>query len=66
MEQGDGENRTVALCVRCESVYAARVDADGTVLPIGISNGCPCGSPEFVEADVELDAAAEEHELTDD
>ncbi|QCC57138.1 hypothetical protein NP511_22125 (plasmid) [Natrinema thermotolerans] len=39
-------NRFVAVCVRCESVYAAKQLLDGTIRPIGTA-ACSCGSDDF-------------------
>ncbi|SFC56563.1 hypothetical protein SAMN05444422_110140 [Halobiforma haloterrestris] len=44
----DGESeRTIAKCLDCGAAYAAKEWPDGTIQPIGIRNGCQCGSSEF-------------------
>ncbi len=41
------EQRRMAVCTACGSAYAARITSDGTVQPIGSTDGCRCGSSEF-------------------
>ncbi len=43
---GKEDTRTIALCTTCGSMYAAREEPDGTVLPIG-RNGCSCEDATF-------------------
>lgn len=47
MANRDDVSRELAECVKCGSVYAARQWPDGDIQAIG-SDGCPCGSTEFV------------------
>ncbi|WP_394740012.1 hypothetical protein [Natronococcus roseus] len=51
------EERRMAVCTECGSVYAARIAADGAVQPIGSRDGCRCGSNEFEVVGESTDAA---------
>ncbi|WP_254862182.1 hypothetical protein [Halovivax gelatinilyticus] len=66
MSRTNGPDRTIAHCPSCGSIYAAERGPDGTIEPIGISNGCPCGHTDFVEAEVELETEFDEPEVLDD
>ncbi|WP_195893080.1 hypothetical protein [Halopiger djelfimassiliensis] len=39
--------RTLGVCVHCESVYAIRSWPNGKTRPIGTPRNCPCGECEF-------------------
>lgn len=46
MAHRDDVTRVLAVCVDCDSAYAARRWPDGDVKVIG-RDGCSCGSTEF-------------------
>ncbi|OIB56283.1 hypothetical protein BBD46_18135 [Natrialba sp. SSL1] len=50
MANRDDVSRELAKCANCDSVYAARRWPDGDIQMIG-SDGCPCGSTDFVLVD---------------
>ncbi|WP_459889095.1 hypothetical protein [Halostagnicola bangensis] len=52
--------RTMGVCADCGSAYAAREQADGSVLPIGVRNGCTCGGTTFLEVESGIGLEAEE------
>ncbi|MBZ6496578.1 hypothetical protein [Natrinema longum] len=47
MSEGDEDETVMAACTACESVFAAKETANGTILPIGRPQGCQCGSTDF-------------------
>lgn len=41
--------KIAAQCLSCGAVYAAREHSDGSIAPIGLRGGCPCGRSELRE-----------------
>ncbi|SDR27849.1 hypothetical protein [Natronobacterium texcoconense] len=39
--------RGAAQCVDCGRAMAVRITSEETLLPIGSTDGCPCGGTEF-------------------
>lgn len=61
-----GENdRLVAACDDCGSVYAAIELSNGDAQPIGKRNGCSCGGTDFTPV-TELDASGAPDVADDD
>ncbi|MCU4740525.1 hypothetical protein OB955_01110 [Halobacteria archaeon AArc-m2/3/4] len=50
MGDDDEVMRVLAACENCQSIYAARQWPDGDIQAIG-SDGCDCGSTDFVLVD---------------
>lgn len=50
MANRDDVDRTLAACVECGAVYAARLWPSGEIQPIG-SDACDCGATTFSRVD---------------
>ncbi|QRV14712.1 hypothetical protein [Haloterrigena salifodinae] len=65
-------DRSVAICQQCGTALAVRIQADGSIRPIGTGTACSCGGESFdVIGDrpsetADSDAAAEETAESDD
>ncbi|MFP8956763.1 hypothetical protein ACLI4Y_08545 [Natrialbaceae archaeon A-CW3] len=47
MKRENIQKKTAVQCERCQSIFSAEIETDGSVFLIGLGEQCQCGGSDF-------------------